>query len=668
MSSSLLAILCAFASAAVSIGAGRWPLLLRLLAFGLLGASGFFAIVGGAQALIHGITATYELQIGLPWLPWHLALDPLSGFFLCVVGVLTIAVSLYGPGYVREFENSQFSFSALGIFTGLFVAGMQMVLLAADAYSFMIAWEIMSLASYFLVIYQYTHSANRRAAFLYLLMAHIGALCILMSFGILAGFSGGFSFDAMRHAELSWAWATIAFALAFIGFGMKAGLMPLHAWLPDAHPAAPSHISALMSGVMLKVAVYGFVRVVFEIMPTLYWGWGVAVLLIGLASALLGVLYTLMQNDLKRLLAYCSVENIGVIFVALGLSMIFISTGHPLLGALGFVAALYHVINHALFKGLLFLGAGAIMHSTHERDLNHMGGLIHKLPFTAVFFLIGCLSISSLPPFNGFVSEWLTFQTALQATSLESGILRTLIPITAALLALTGALAAACFVKVYGVAFLGLPRTRHTRKANEVDLGMLSAQGLLALLCVLFGIFPTWVIQILSAVPQFLFDQDLSQATAEGWMWLTPISAETASYSAPLVVVGLLLAWWLGREVIRRGNHQTRRADAWECGFGPLNSRMQYTSTAFSMPIRRIFGAIWQVDEQIDETRDQGLRTSSIRYQLQIIDRSWAALYAPIERWVLWVSRRVSRLQTGNIRQYLMYSFFTLLLLLWLIT
>jgi len=667
-----LALVLALASSAVALGADRYPSWLRIGTFSLLGACGLLAVVSGGWALLSGLSISDQLALGLPWLKWHMRLDPLSGFFFIVVGLLVTAVSLYGPGYVREFTHgkAKHALAPLGLFTGLFVLGMLLVLLADDAFVFMIAWELMSVSSYFLVAYQHQHAANRRAAFLYLLMAHIGGLSILLGFGVLAGLGSGFSFEAMRVAELSVTWASIAFALALFGFGMKAGMVPVHAWLPEAHPVAPSHISALMSGVMLKVAIYGLIRFTFDLLGDIQWQWGVVVLLIGTASTLLGVLYALMQNDLKRLLAYSSVENIGIILMGLGLSMIFLATDRWVAGVLGLVAALYHTLNHALFKGLLFLGAGAINHACHVHDLNSMGGLIRRMPQTALFFLIGCLAIAGLPPLNGFVSEWLTFQVSLQAPSLESGVLRSLIPITAAILALSAALAAACFVKVYGVGFLGAGRNRRVSHAREVGLGMRAGMAMLAILCVVLGVFPTTVIHAIDAIPQMLFGKGLPSAGAAGWLWLTPISSKVASYSAPLVIVGVGLVAALGYLLLYRRWIKFRRGYPWDCGFGSLNSRMQYTSSAFSMPIQRVFGPVWDIKEEIEKTQDkiQPLRTTSIRHRLHVADKSWPRLYEPIGRLVLAGARRIGRIQTGSIHTYLAYSFFTLLLLLWVVT
>ena len=660
----LVGVLLAVASAVTSLPADRRPWIFRRLAVPLFGLSSLSVLGAGLLALAAGAVETVSLPFGLPWLSWHLRLDALSAFFLCLIGLVGTGVALYTPGYAREFEHGRDPLPVLGLFTGLFLAGMLLVVLADDAFLFMVAWELMSLSSYFLVAFQHEQAASRRASLLYLLMAHIGALCILLAYGVLFGFGHGFQFEAMRQAALPGGWATVAFTLAFIGFGMKAGLVPIHAWLPEAHPAAPSHVSALMSGVMLKVAVYGFVRFCFDLLGDLRWEWGVAVLAVGSVSALMGVLYALMQHDLKRLLAYHSVENIGIIYIGLGLSLLFAGTGHPRLAALGLVAALYHTINHALFKSLLFLGAGAVVHSTHQRDLEQMGGLLRRMPWTGLFFLVGCVSISALPPFNGFVSEWLTFQAALQSWVFQSGVLRSLVPIAAAMLALTGALAAACFVKVYGVAFLGQGRSKAIRRAREVSTGMRAGQGLLAAACLGLGVLPVPLIQGIDAIPASLLGQGLSEATAHGWLWLTPISADVASYSAPLVLAGMLLAWGGLAWWLRRGERrQVRHCGLWDCGFSAPGPRMQYTATAFSQPIRQVFGLLFHVDEQVEA--DEAGR---LRHRLHVEDRAWELFYEPVARFTQAAARRTTRLQSGSIRHYLAWSFVTLLVLLWAIS
>jgi len=662
-----LAIITALASALLPILFFRSIVATKYISFVLLGISGLSGALGGGMALLGKVDISAELPIGLPWLPCHLHLDPLSGFFLFLVSLIGLVAAIYGPAYVREYQQGPQPLLPLTLFTGLFVAGMDMVMLADDAFSFMIAWELMSVSSYFLVAYQHQNETNRSSAFIYLLMAQIGGLFILLGYGVLAGFSGAFDFASMQAVELSPAWSSLAFVLALIGFGMKAGIVPLHVWLPQAHPVAPSHVSALMSGVMLKVAIYGFIRFVYDLLGNVYWQWGVIVLSIGCVSAILGVLYALMQHDLKRLLAYHSVENIGIIYMGLGLSMIFAGTNHPQLAALGLIAALYHCLNHALFKSLLFLSAGAILQQSHEHDLEKMGGLIKRMPVTAFCFLIGCISISALPPFNGFVSEWLTFQAALQGTILTNHILTALIPIAAAVLALTGALAAACFVKVYGVCFLGLPRSQNCAEATETAFGPQLSQILLAVLCLLFGIFPTWTVSQIDGIAQILLPTGMPTATAHGWLWLTPVSSDVASYGAPMVFLGIGVAWllvWLWLHP-RRKNTKIRTAPAWDCGFGSLNGRMQYTATSFTMPIRRIFRPVWSIEESYQQPEQQ---SPGGRYQLKVADWAWLKIYQPIGRLLLATARRAALIQGGNIRIYLVYSFFTLLFLLWVVS
>jgi len=671
-----LSILLSIASAVISLISDRFPSVMRWIVFPLLGLSGIFAIYEGITALISTTPQMFELALGLPWLPWHLKLDPLSGLFLFIIGIITLAISFFGPGYIREFIHGKQPLAVLGFFTGLFITGMLLVVVANDAFAFMVSWELMSLSSYFLVSYQHQNASNRRAAFLYLLMAHVGAILILLSFGVLAAFGEGaaLTFDAMRAAPLDLKWASIAFVLGLLGFGMKAGLVPIHTWLPEAHPVAPSHISSLMSGVMLKVAIYGFIRLVFDLIGDVHWGWGVAVLIMASITAIFGVLYALVQTDIKRLLAYSSIENVGIIFIGLGLSMIFFGTGHPTLGVLGLIAALYHSLNHSIFKSLLFLGAGSVIQRTHEKDMERLGGLISRMPWTALYFLIACISISSLPPFNGFVSEWLTFQTALQAVTLESGVLRAIIPISAAVLALTGALGTACFVRLYGITFLGKARSKRARTAHEASRGMTYAQALLAVLCVLLGVFPSYIIDILNAIPMSLLNLSLTTATEQGWMWVTPITAEKSSYSAPLVAFGVIIALILWATVhkflVPREKFKLERKDTWDCGFGGGTSRMQYTGSAFSEPFRRIFKPVWRLTESVEREPKPhlDLEPASVRHKMQVEDITWNWLYVPIARLVHMASKRIARIQTGHLRHYLGYSFLTLILLLWMIT
>jgi hydrogenase-4 component B len=654
------------------------PLLMRnqrilsAFTFTLSAIASVLAVAAGAWTVWSGLTGKIVLSLGLPDLPFHLRLDPLAGFFLVVVAVLSFFVSVYSFGYVKGFLGKR-SVTSLLVFYCLFLAGMYMVILSDDALIFLISWEVMAAASYFLVIFENERIENRRAAFLYMVVAHIGAVAILLSFGVLAGLAsgfggfGGYTFDAMRAAHFPVGWATVAFLLSFFGFAAKAGVVPLHVWLPEAHPVAPSNVSALMSGVMLKTAIYGIIRVTLDLIRFFPWWWGAIVLMFGLISAVMGVLYALMQHDLKRLLAYHSVENIGIILIGVGLAMIFVAFKLPLLAALALIAGLYHTLNHAMFKGLLFMGAGAVLHATHERNMEEMGGLIHLMPWTAALFLIGCVSISALPPFNGFVSEWLTFQAFLLSPSLPSPLLKLLIPMGAALLALTGALAAACFVKVFGVTFLGHWRGHRRPNVREAGWSMRLGMIMAALSCFGLGILPTLVINWLDTVPGQLFGTRIgASAGAFGWMWLTPVAYERASYSGPIVFFGILAVVVTAYLLLHVRPGTLQRVPIWDCGFEKIDNRMQYNATSFSMPIRRIFGFLFHVREQVKVNPESGHKAFPRRlyYSLKVRDRIWGWIYKPVIRLSFWVARKVGRLQQGRIQAYLIYSFLTIIVLL----
>ena len=630
------------------------------------------AVYAGFTAVRTGSNSAATLAMGLPLLPFNIRLDPLAGFFLVVIGILSAFVSIYSIGYVHGYLGKR-PVTRLVLFYLLFLAGMFLVVLADDAYFFLLAWELMAVASYFLVMYEDERAANRRAAFLYLLVAHVGAIAILLSFGVMAGLTsaGGFesyTFDAMRSAHLSPGWGAAAFFLAFFGFAAKAGVIPFHVWLPEAHPAAPSNVSALMSGVMLKTAIYGMMRVAFDLIRDFPWWWGGVVLVFGLVSAVLGVLYALMQHDLKRLLAYHSVENIGIILIGLGLAMVFTSFHFPALAALAFVASLYHSLNHALFKGLLFMGAGAVIHATHERNMEEMGGLIHQLPWTSALFLVGCVSISGLPPFNGFVSEWLTFQGFLLSPALPHPLLKLLIPLGAALLALTGALAAACFVKAFGVTFLGSWRGHRSKEQiREVGVSMRLGMVLAALSCLALGILPTLVIGWMDRIPRQLFGGHIAEsAGGYGWLWLTPYSHERASYSAPVVFLGIIAVVAVTYLLLHVRRVAIRRVPLWDCGFEKITPRMQYTASAFAMPFRRIFGFLFAIREQVEliSPRRHPEMADTINYRVRVRDRFWNWLYEPLSDLAFWAARRAGKFQNGRIQIYLLYSFGTLIVLL----
>lgn len=645
--------------------------LLIMVCFTSAAIASALAAFGGILAVSYSSAQQVVLPIGLPDLPFHLKMDALSGFFCVVIGLLAAFVSIYSIGYMQGFLGIR-SITSLVIFYCLFLAGMFMVVLADDALCFLVSWEIMAASSYFLVLFENERQENRKAAFLYIIVAHVGALAILLAFGVMSGLAGsegfrGYTFDAMRQAGMSIEWATAAFLLAFFGFAAKAGVVPLHVWLPEAHPVAPSNISALMSGVMLKTAIYGIVRVTFDLIHVFPWWWGAIVLILGLVSAVMGVLYALMQHDLKRLLAYHSVENIGIILIGIGLAMIFASFNLPQLAALGLIAGLYHTMNHALFKGLLFMGAGAVLHATHERNMEEMGGLIHRMPWTAALFLIGCIAISALPPLNGFVSEWLTFQAFLLSPALPVPLMRLLIPLGAALLAMTGALAAACFVKAFGVTFLGHWRGHHNPHIHEVNWPMRIGMILTALSCVLLGVLPTAFIDWMDVLGEQYTGSKLAVSAGKyGWLWLTPVSAERASYSGMLVFVGILVVVFAAYLLLHVRPGSIRRVPIWDCGFEKLTSRMQYTATSFSMPLRRIFGHLFSIKEEVDLAPQSAHRAfpKRLHYRLRVSDRCWNWIYRPIVDASFWMAQKVGKLQQGRIQAYLIYSFVTILVLL----
>ena len=564
---------------------------------------------------------------------------------------------MFAAGYFRKGEGTAPGLLCLQYH--LFLAAMGFVLVADDAYGFMVAWETMALSSYFLVTAQHGLPEIRRAGYLYLLIAHVGALAILLCFGVMQGGSWQFTFDAMRAAQLDSRWATVAFGLALVGFGAKAGLLPLHVWLPEAHPAAPSPVSALMSGIMLKTAVYGVLRVTFDLLGDPLWWWGLIPVALGLATALFGVVFAAAQTDMKRLLAYSSIENIGVLFTGIGLAIVFHGAGMRPLAALALTAVLYHALNHAFMKSLLFCGTGAVLHATGERNLGRLGGLIHRMPWVAWLTLVGVLAIAGLPPLNGFVSEWLLLQAFLFAHEVPHPFVNMLLPLGASIVALAAALAAYVMVKFYGVVFLGQPREPSLAKAH--DAGPLEKAGLawLAAGCVLLGLLPGQVVGGLGYVTQQLTGHAV--ATAQGWSWLlAPLPDREVSY-APLVLLLVIAAvvaitFLAVRLAYRR---VVRRAPPWDCGFVRVDARMQDTAEGFGQPIRHIFQSFFQMKRELPTPFD-----ATPRYQVTIGDRIWLALYEPLGGIVQRLADSVAWLQQGRISTYLLYSFVTLVVLL----
>jgi formate hydrogenlyase subunit 3/multisubunit Na+/H+ antiporter MnhD subunit len=626
-----------------------------LFPLGALTCLGMALLAGTFEATGH-ITQVLVLPLGLPDLPFHLRLDALSGFFLLLLGVAGTGISIFAAGYFRSGAGT--APALLGLQYHVFLASMAMVILADDAYLFMVAWETMALSSYFLVTSQHRIPDIRRAGFLYLLMAHVGALSILLGFGVLQGGSWQFTFDAMRGASLTPFWATAAFLLALLGFGAKAGLVPLHVWLPEAHPAAPSPVSAMMSGLMLKTAIYGMLRVSFDLLHVRYWQWGALTLALGLFSAMFGTIFAAVQTDMKRLLAYSSIENVGLIFTGIGLSILFETSKMPLFAALALTAALIHALNHALFKSLLFLATGSVLHATKQRSLGKLGGLIRRMPWVATLALIGALAIAGLPPLNGFVSEWLLLQSFLFTPRIPHPFLNMLIPLGAAALALIVALAAYVMVKFYGVIFLG--RAREASLAQAHDANWLERLGLawLAFGCILIGILPQLALRAAGTVTGRLFGRVVSSSAS---LWrIAPIAPEQASYSGLIFLFGIVGVVGVTFLLVRLLAHgRMRRTAAWDCGYPWQTSRMQDTAEGFGQPIRHMFGAFFRMERQLPSASDV-----APRYWVHIEDRLWRAVYLPIARGVQWLADMIGVLQGGRLAIYLLYSFLTLIFLL----
>ncbi len=618
------------------------------------------AIAAGSLFSPASLGGKAMLPLGLPWLGVHFRLDALAAFFLIVVNLGAATASLYGLGYGRHEEAP----GRVLPFFPAFLAGMNLVVLADDAFTFLFIWEFMSLSSWALVMAHHRRPGNAAAGYLYLLMASFGTLALLLAFGVLAGSTGGYAFDAMRGTTPSAAVAGVVLALALIGAGSKAGVVPLHVWLPLAHPAAPSHVSALMSGVMTKVAVYGFVRIVFDLLGPPSWWWGALVALVGGVTAVMGVLHALMEHDLKRLLAYHTVENIGIIFIGLGLSLAFQANAMPAAAALALTAALFHVFNHCVFKSLLFFGAGAVLTATGERDMEHLGGLIHRMPFTAFAFLIGSAAISALPPFNGFVSEWLVFQAILLSPALPQWLLKFLVPAIGALLALSAALAAACFVKAFGVTFLGRARTQVAQDAVETDPRSLAAMFVLVALCLVAGILPGYFIDALAPVTQALAGARLPKQEGLQWLTIVPIAESRSSYNGLLLFAFIALAAGLGAEIIHRwASSATRRSAPWDCGFPDASPVTQYTAGSFSQPIRKVFGTVvFRAREEVDVPAPGETRAAQLRVRLR--DVLWDVLYSPIAGMVTFAAGWLNRVQFMTIRGYLTLVFGALVVLL----
>jgi formate hydrogenlyase subunit 3/multisubunit Na+/H+ antiporter MnhD subunit len=601
--------------------------------------------------------ASLVLPLGLPDLPFHARLDALSAFFLLLLGAVSAGVSVYAGGYFRQAQGT--APGLICLYFHAFLASMALVMVADDAYFFMVAWETMALSSFFLVTCDHRDATIRRAGYLYLLIAHLGAISILLCFGALQGGSGDYTFETMRATEQTPVWASVGFLLALVGFGAKAGIVPLHVWLPEAHPAAPSPVSALLSAVMLKTAVYGLIRVTLDLVGSPLWWWGVVALVLGLVSALGGIVFAAVQTDMKRLLAYSSIENVGLIFAGFGLTLIFHGFGMGALAALALTATLYHCLNHAFYKSLLFLCTGSVLHATRERSLGRLGGLIRRMPWVAWCALIGTIAIAGLPPSNGFASEWLLLQAFLFTPGLPHGYLNMLVPVAAAAVALTAALSGYVMVKFFGVVFLGQHRDARLAEAREAGLWERAGLTWLAAACIFLGLVPATVIGLLDPIARTLTGHGIGHV-AQGWLFIAPISAERASYSAILVFAATALLVAVAWFAVRAFYHgRARRAAPWDCGFPDQDARMQDSAEGFGQPVRHVFEPFFRLEQHVPAPDD-----ARPRFSESAEDRLWYWIYLPVARAVERLTALVTLLQRGRISVYLAYSFVTLLALL----
>lgn len=585
-------------------------------------------------------------------------IDPLAIFFIAVIGLICIPSAVFSIGYLYE-ETLKKKFIAWVLLV-IFTFSMCSVVLSGNMLSFLVSWELMSLVSYFLVVFDHKHEKSVRAGVIYLVMTHIGTACLMAAFFILYNCAGSFDYSAVKLAVATLTPQTknIIFLLLFIGFATKAGVVPLHIWLPYAHPQAPAYISSIMSGVMIKVAVYGMMRFFLTLLwPGPSW-WGALIIALGIVSCLVGVIYALMDIDLKKLLAYSSVENIGIILLGLGLAMFFGSQGVTTVMLLAMCAGLYHLVNHAVFKGLLFLCSGSVYKATGLRDMEKMGGLIKAMPVTALLFLVGAMGISALPPFNGFVSEWLTFQAFFSGLMHSQGWVKIFMILSASALALTSGLAAACFVKAFGIAFLALPRSVRAQEAREVGFSMKAGMVFLAILVILFGIGAGLILPILLSVSQATLGIEKADVP------FYAVSVLPVIIAIVLAILGIAVFLWF------KSGLRTKqvRYNTWDCGYYALDSRNEYTATAFSKPFRIAFSFFLLPYRKSEKIRDSFYHVRKFTYETHTTPVFKRYFYRPLLGLIYSVAFKMKKLQPGSIHLYILYIFVTLAGLVLIIT
>jgi hydrogenase-4 component B len=638
----------------------------------VMGASAC-GLYASMSVLLQGAAFSYTLASYLPLLSLSIHIDCLAAFFIMLISLIALPVSIYALGYVKHYYR-RYDIGTLGFFYTLFLASMFLVVSADQALFFLVVWELMSLASYFLVIFEHKEAENVRAGSLYFIMTHVGTAAIALAFLLLYRSTGTLAFAGIREhlSAVSPLVKQAVFVLFLTGFGTKAGIIPLHIWLPQAHPAAPSHVSALMSGVMIKTGIYMFIRMFCDVLaPAPLW-WGSLIVLLGALSSLLGVLYALTEHDIKKLLAYHSIENIGIILMGFGSSLMFWSLSLKPLAVMALGAALFHTLNHAVFKALLFLGSGSVIAQTHTRDMEEYGGLLRAMPYTAFFFLVGALAISALPPLNGFFSEWLTFQSLFSGIMASGVSLRWIFVAAAGALAFTGGLAAMCFVKAFGITFLARPRSESAAHAAESGFALQAGMGVLALCTLLIGLGAGSVMRLILGVVD---DLQIFRA-AEPALSATAVQLQLtngfASVSGPLLFLVLLAAaavTALGVSALS-GKRKVSRGCTWDCGTS-LSPRMEITATAFSRSIITMFRRVLKPTKRVDIVRlDAALKYDQVTHsvELGVRDIYQQYLYRPLQAIVGTAAAQVRRLQNGNTNAYVLYTFLVLLISLFLLS
>ncbi|HWQ79042.1 MAG TPA: proton-conducting transporter membrane subunit, partial [Anaerovoracaceae bacterium] len=603
----------------------------------------------------------------IPFLSITIAIDALSAFFLLILSVLVCCVSIYSIGYISHYHGKR-NVSAFHVLYIAFILSMIFVFTAGNAVFFFMAWEIMAVISYFLVVFESEQEGNEKAGLIYIVMTHIGTAYLMIAFMIM--FSYTKSFDIFGSSEAIPAAAkNLMFVFFLIGFGVKAGVVPVHIWLPYAHPAAPSNVSALMSGIMIKTAIYGLIRFVLCYLGIQHSWWGVAILCVGIVSAVLGVAYALMEHNIKRLLAFHSVENIGIILIGLGISFTAFSGGNELLGGLALAASLLHTFNHTLFKGGLFLGAGSIQYAAHTKDIEKLGGLIKKMPVTAVMVLCFSLSISAIVPFNGFVSEWLTYQSLFSVIIPGQTGLNILSILSVAALAMSGALAAACFVKLFGISFLGKPRSESSLNATETPVSMNAGMGILAAFCLAIGLFPMPFLKVIDKVVSGISGTSVTDGLQGGFLIVYyPVRVSGNTISPVEMLIALAIIILVAAAVIRLagGKAAERKYGTWDCGFPELTPRMQYTATGFTKPLRIVLRILYRPGRSLEiEEGDSAYFPHSRKYNVWTEPIFEKYVYDPLLHVFKKLSLKIKlSVQTGSTHAYLVYMFIAVLALM----